>query len=185
MRRILAVLTLVAAALGLRLWADSPAYAQANGSSYAAVTTTFQCPTDGGSCTDSSGCSGLSSTAGLSLDRSAAYAVSVAVPVLPDAGQAALSGGGSLLCCFQTVTSSTGVHGSTPTRAWARCKTSLDVSLSEAGGRTTYPEPSFSTGGLGHGRVYYYPSAVTHDGGGIASGVMPVDVSISTAREPR
>lgn len=177
MRRGLAVLIIALAVVGA-----GAALGQANSALYAATTTTYQCPTDGGSCTlPSGGCTSLAAGDGISLANAAAYKVTAHIPALPDAGQAAFSGGGSLLCCHQADVSSTGVHGSTPTRAWARCKTSMDISMSEAGGRVTYPE-SDALIGVGSGRVQFIPSAVTHDGGGIASGVMPIDVTISVRR---
>jgi hypothetical protein len=170
MKRFVLALGLVAAALAVGQ----------NGPLLASKTFTYSCPTDGGSCT---GSAPSAATDGVDLRDAVGYTVGVSIPALPDAGQAALSGGGSLLCYYRGATDSTGVHGSSVTRQWARCKTSLDIT-SIAGGQTAYFEPNYAVG-VGAGRVMYVPSAVTHDGGGIASGVMDVDVTLEVQRAAR
>jgi hypothetical protein len=162
----------------LGLIATGLAFAQ-NGPFLASKTFTFSCPTDGGSCT---GSAPTSSTDGVSLSEATGYQVAVAVPVLPDAGQPALSGGGTLACYYLAATNSSGVHGSSVTRQWARCKSSMDVSdLSEAAGRTAFPWPQVPVA-VGAGRVKFVPSALTHDGGGVPSGVMDVNVTVEVQR---
>ena len=118
---------------------------------------------DGGLVSNLNACSLLGESDGVDLTSATAFRVNVSVPSNSDGGQASLSGAGSLLCCVRSVTTSGSEALAANTSSWKRCKTNLDItSLPEAS--VSYSEPDYSTG-VGAGRIWYVPAAVTTDGG--------------------
>jgi hypothetical protein len=149
-----------------------PADAQDNSPLYAAVTWTFSCPTDGGTCT---GSAPSGATDGISLVGASGYNISV--DMSPDGGSTTASAGG-LKCYYYQVDYSSGVHGEATTRGWAAGPTSLDVSAVTTGVRR-YIDPSRQSV-VGAGRVKCVPNAIVATPN--VSGPTNVNVSIEVQR---
>lgn len=138
--------------------AGPAAFAQNNGSSYAAKTFTQTL----------TGSAPTLATDGISLDGAEGWSVTVSAP----SGQTI--SGGSLICYFYAPVSSSGIHGSEVTRRWTLCASALNVT--PATGSRDPPSLNFLSSVRG-GRIAYVPSSITLSGAGTT-----VDVTIEVRR---